>query len=41
MDYMIAAWSLGSLLICRAVIGMFRGYADKAGVRVVVRILAA
>jgi hypothetical protein len=26
MDYMIAACSLGALLVCLAVIGMFRGY---------------
>lgn len=26
MDYVIAACSLGALLICPAVIGMFRGY---------------
>jgi hypothetical protein len=26
MDYMIAACSLGALLICLIVIGMFRGY---------------
>jgi hypothetical protein len=26
MDHMIAACSLGALLVCLAVIGMFRGY---------------